>query len=70
MFLSEEVILLKELKDNLENDLLECEEKMQLVLDRLGDFEKVFGVDESGVELELCLDIVVIIFLVRMVMLI
>ncbi|CAH8237269.1 Peptidase M23 [Vibrio aestuarianus] len=69
MSLSEEVTSLKELKDNLENDLLEREEKMQLVSDRLGDLEKVLGVDESGAELESRLDAAAITSSVRMVML-
>ncbi|MBD1565881.1 peptidoglycan DD-metalloendopeptidase family protein [Vibrio sp. SA48] len=69
MSLSEEVTSLKELKDNLENDLLEREEKMQLVSDRLGDLEKVLGVDESGAELESRLDTAAITSSVRMVML-
>ncbi|ENI4127687.1 peptidoglycan DD-metalloendopeptidase family protein [Vibrio fluvialis] len=67
--LNEEVTSLKELKDNLENDLLEREEKMQIVSDRLGDLEKVLGVEDSGAELESRLDTAAITSSVRMVML-
>ncbi|ENB2052603.1 peptidoglycan DD-metalloendopeptidase family protein [Vibrio fluvialis] len=67
--LNEEVASLKELKDNLENDLLEREEKMQIVSDRLGDLEKVLGVEDSGAELESRLDTAAITSSVRMVML-
>ncbi|MCG6407975.1 peptidoglycan DD-metalloendopeptidase family protein [Vibrio fluvialis] len=67
--LNEEVASLKELKDNLENDLLEREEKMQIVSDRLGDLERVLGVEDSGAELESRLDTAAITSSVRMVML-
>ncbi|ENU5813575.1 peptidoglycan DD-metalloendopeptidase family protein [Vibrio fluvialis] len=67
--LNEEVASLKELKENLENDLLEREEKMQIVSDRLGDLEKVLGVEDSGAELESRLDTAAITSSVRMVML-
>ncbi|ADT89083.1 peptidoglycan DD-metalloendopeptidase family protein [Vibrio sp. Vb2880] len=67
--LHEEVASLKELKENLENDLLEREEKMQIVSDRLGDLEKVLGVEDSGAELESRLDTAAITSSVRMVML-
>ncbi|AEH34920.1 Peptidoglycan-specific endopeptidase, M23 family [Vibrio anguillarum 775] len=69
MSLTEEVTSLKELKNSLENDLLEREEKMQVVSDRLGDLEKVLGMDESGAELESRLDTAAITSSVRMVML-
>ncbi|MBN8134037.1 M23 family peptidase, partial [Vibrio vulnificus] len=45
-----ELSSLQELKNNLEHDLQEREEKMQLVADRLGDLEKVLGVEDSGAE--------------------
>ncbi|ELC0659950.1 peptidoglycan DD-metalloendopeptidase family protein [Vibrio fluvialis] len=67
--LNEEVASLKDLKENLENDLLEREEKMQIVSDRLGDLEKVLGVEDSGAELESRLDTAAITSSVRMVML-
>ncbi|QXO15751.1 M23 family metallopeptidase [Vibrio ostreae] len=69
MSLNEEVVSLKSLKHNLESDLLEREEKMQLVSDRLGELEKVLGVDDSGAELESRLDAAAITSSVRMVML-
>ena len=47
MSLNEEVSSLKELRDSLQSDLLEREEKMQTVSDRLGDLEKVLGVEED-----------------------
>lgn len=50
--LLEEVSSLRELKENLESDLAVREEKIQIVSDRLGDLEKVLGVDETGAELE------------------
>ncbi|MCK6264330.1 M23 family metallopeptidase [Vibrio sp. ZSDE26] len=71
MSLTEEVSSLQELKVNLESDLLDREERMNLVSDRLGDLEKVLGmgeiVDES--ELESRLDTAAITSSVRMVML-
>lgn len=69
MSLNEEVVSLKTLKHNLESDLLEREEKMQLVSDRLGDLEKVLGVGDTGAELESRLDAAAITSSVRMVML-
>ncbi|MEI8632634.1 M23 family metallopeptidase [Vibrio sp. PP-XX7] len=44
MSLTEEVASLKDLKNNLEGDLLEREERINLVSDRLGDLEKMLGV--------------------------
>ncbi|MCG3761159.1 M23 family metallopeptidase [Vibrio cincinnatiensis] len=67
--LIDELSSLKDLKDNLENDLQDREEKMQIVSDRLGDLEKVLGVGESGAELESRLDTAAITSSVRMVML-
>ncbi len=64
-----ELSSLQELKNNLEHDLQEREEKMQLVADRLGDLEKVLGVEDSGAELESRLDTAAITSSVRMVML-
>jgi murein DD-endopeptidase MepM/ murein hydrolase activator NlpD len=69
MSLSEEVTSLKELKNNLENDLLAREERMSLVSDRLGDLEKLLGVGDSQGELESRLDAAAITSSVRMVML-
>ncbi len=64
-----ELSALKDLKDNLESDLNEREEKIQIVSDRLGDLEKVLGVGESHAELESRLDTAAITSSVRMVML-
>lgn len=50
MSLNEEVSSLKELRDSLQSDLLEREEKMQTVSDRLGDLEKVLGVEEDDAD--------------------
>ncbi|WP_073602354.1 M23 family metallopeptidase [Vibrio aerogenes] len=69
MSLSEEVTSLKELKNNLENDLLAREERMSLVSDRLGDLEKLLGVGDTQGELESRLDAAAITSSVRMVML-
>ncbi|MZI93157.1 peptidoglycan DD-metalloendopeptidase family protein [Vibrio sp. CAIM 722] len=69
MSLNEEVLSLKELKDNLQGDLLEREERMQTVSDRLGDLEKVLGVDDSDEALETRLDVAAITSSVRKVML-
>ncbi|MFV0449987.1 MAG: M23 family metallopeptidase [Vibrio sp.] len=67
--LAEEVTSLKSLKENLEGDLLEREEKIQLVSDKLGDLEKVLGMGETSSELESRLDTAAITSSVRMVML-
>jgi murein DD-endopeptidase MepM/ murein hydrolase activator NlpD len=67
--LSEEVSSLKSLKASLEGDLLEREEKIQLVSDKLGDLEKVLGMGETSSELESRLDTAAITSSVRMVML-
>lgn len=64
-----ELSSLQELKDNLENDLQEREEKMQIVSDRLGDLEKVLGVEDTGAEFTSRLDTAAITSSVRMVML-
>ncbi|WP_070968977.1 M23 family metallopeptidase [Vibrio sonorensis] len=69
MSLTEEVESLKDLKANLENDLVEREEKFNLVSDRLGDLEKVLGVGESEGELDTRLDTAAITSSVRVVML-
>lgn len=69
MTLTEEVTSLEELKARLENDLVEREERMNLVSDRLGDLEKVLGVDATEGELESRLDAAAITSSVRMVML-
>ncbi|MGO1296457.1 MAG: M23 family metallopeptidase [Vibrio sp.] len=68
--LNEEVSSLKALQDQLQNDVLEREEKMQIVSDRLGDLEKVLGVDDSEqVAIEDRLDIAAITSSVRVMML-
>ncbi len=67
--LTEEVSSLKNLKSTLEGDLLDREERMQVVSDRLGDLEKVLGVGDSSRELESRLDVAAITSSVRMVML-
>ncbi|MEP0072157.1 MAG: peptidoglycan DD-metalloendopeptidase family protein [Marinomonas sp.] len=55
--LSRELTALTELKTNLESDLLEREEKMQLVSDRLGDLENLLGMENDATsELESRLD--------------
>lgn len=69
MTLTEEVTSLKDLKLDLESDLLEREERMHIVSDRLGDLEKVLGMKESSGELESRLDTAAITSSVRMVML-
>ncbi|WP_073583767.1 M23 family metallopeptidase [Vibrio quintilis] len=69
MSLSEEVTSLKELKNNLESDLLEREERMSLVSDRLGDLEKLLGVGDTQGKIESRLDTAAITSSVRMVML-
>ncbi|WGV98481.1 M23 family metallopeptidase [Vibrio sp. YMD68] len=71
MSLTEEVSSLQELKINLESDLLDREERMNLVSDRLGDLEKVLGMGdiEDASELESRLDTAAITSSVRMVML-
>ncbi|WP_117235108.1 M23 family metallopeptidase [Vibrio maerlii] len=69
--LIEEVENLQELKVNLETDLLEREERITFVSDRLGELERVLGfeVDEVGEELESRLDAAAITSSVRTVML-
>ncbi len=67
--LTEEVTSLKQLKTSLEGDLLDREEKIQVVSDRLGDLEKVLGMEDTGSELESRLDTAAITSSVRMVML-
>ncbi|WP_428775035.1 M23 family metallopeptidase [Vibrio sp.] len=67
--LSEELTNLQELKTNLEGDLVEREERLNLVSDRLGDLEKVLGMDDSEGALESRLDTAAITSSVRMVML-
>ena len=69
--LIEEVESLQELKVNLETDLLEREERITFVSDRLGELERVLGfeVDEVGEELESRLDAAAITSSVRAVML-
>ncbi len=68
--LSEEVQNLQELKVNLESDLLEREERINLVSDRLGELEKVLGFEVEGeVELESRLDAAAITSSVRAIML-
>lgn len=71
MSLNEEVSSLKELRDSLQSDLLEREEKMQTVSDRLGDLEKVLGVeeDDADAKIESRLDTAAITSSVRVVML-
>jgi len=69
MTLTEEVTSLKTLKLSLESDLLEREEQMHIVADRLGDLEKVLGMEASNGELESRLDTAAITSSVRMVML-
>lgn len=69
MTLTEEVESLKLLKSNLESDLLDREERINLVSDRLGDLEKVLGMGESDGILETRLDTAAINSSVRMVML-
>ncbi|MCX9714938.1 M23 family metallopeptidase [Vibrio cholerae] len=56
VFLLEEVSSLSELKENLESDLAVHEERSQIVSERLGDLEKVLGVNETDSELESRLD--------------
>lgn len=67
--LVEEVQNLKDLKLSLESDLIEREERINSVSDRLGDLEKVLGVGESGGEIESRLDAAAITSSVRMIML-
>ncbi len=69
MSLTEEVESLRELKTSLESDLIDREERMNLVSDRLGDLEKVLGMNDSEGELESRLDTAAITSSVRMVML-
>ena len=70
MSLNEEVSSLQELRDSLQSDLLEREEKMQTVSDRLGDLEKVLGVeDDANEKIESRLDTAAITSSVRVVML-
>ncbi|MCL9781760.1 M23 family metallopeptidase [Vibrio sp. S4M6] len=69
MTLTEEVESLKQLKSNLESDLLDREERINLVSDRLGDLEKALGMEESDGALESRLDTAAINSSVRMVML-
>jgi murein DD-endopeptidase MepM/ murein hydrolase activator NlpD len=68
--LTEEVTSLKKLKQNLEQDLLDREERMTQVSDRLGDLEKILGVGETdGEAIESRLDAATITSSVRVVML-
>ncbi len=69
MTLTEEVESLKLLKSNLESDLLDREERINTVSDRLGDLEKVLGMEEGNGLLETRLDTAAINSSVRMVML-
>lgn len=46
--MGEELSTLKALKSELENDLSEREERVQLVSERLGELEKVLGVDNHA----------------------
>ncbi|MDW6003738.1 M23 family metallopeptidase [Vibrio mangrovi] len=70
MSLSEDVASLKKLKIGLQSELLDREEKMQTVSDRLGDLEKVLGVEDSDdATLESRLDTATITSSVRMVLL-
>ncbi|MCW8333969.1 peptidoglycan DD-metalloendopeptidase family protein [Vibrio sp. SCSIO 43135] len=69
MSLTEEVESLQALKVTLESDLIDREERMNLVSDRLGDLEKVLGMQEIEGELESRLDTAAITSSVRMVML-
>lgn len=67
--LAEELASLNVLRSNLEQDLLEREEQIQTVSDRLGDLEKVLGMDDSGNDLNGRLDSAAITSTVRAVML-
>ncbi|WP_034414718.1 M23 family metallopeptidase [Candidatus Photodesmus blepharus] len=67
--LREEVASLRELKFTLENDLIEREEKINLVSYRLSDLEKVLGMNDSEGELESRLNTAAITSSVRMMML-
>jgi murein DD-endopeptidase MepM/ murein hydrolase activator NlpD len=68
--LTRELAALTELKTNLESDLLEREEKMQMVSDRLVDLENVLGMDNSDSdELEFRLDTAAINSSIRVAML-
>lgn len=69
--LTEELGSLRDLKLNLESDLLEREERINLVSDRLGELEKVLGMDdtEGQNQLETRLDTAAITSSVRMQML-
>lgn len=70
MSLSEDVASLKTLKNSLQSELLDREEKMQTVSDRLGYLEKVLGVEDSDdATLESRLDTAAITSSVRMVLL-
>ncbi|MGD8112754.1 M23 family metallopeptidase [Vibrio sp. TRT 21S02] len=69
MSLTEEVTSLKALKSNLESDLVEREERFNVVSDRLGDLERVLGMGDADGKLELRLDTAAITSSVRMVML-
>ncbi|SHF05167.1 M23 family metallopeptidase [Vibrio gazogenes] len=70
MSLSEDVASLKKLKIGLQSELLDREEKMQTVSDRLGDLEKVLGVSDSDdATIESRLDTAAITSSVRMVLL-
>lgn len=69
MTLHEELQTLASLKETLENDLVDREERVQLVSERLADLEKVLGADESGAQLEQRLDAAAITSSVRMIML-
>ncbi|MFB9135547.1 peptidoglycan DD-metalloendopeptidase family protein [Vibrio sp. AK197] len=69
--LTEELGSLRDLKLNLESDLLEREERINLVSDRLGELEKVLGMEDTEGEsrLETRLDTAAITSSVRMQML-
>ncbi|MDW6004962.1 M23 family metallopeptidase [Vibrio mangrovi] len=69
MTLTEEVASLTELKQTLESDLQSREEEMQLVSDRLGDLEKLLGVDSGEENIISRLDVATIHSSIRLVML-
>ncbi|MGF1741810.1 M23 family metallopeptidase [Vibrio profundum] len=69
MTLNEELDSLKRLRVNLENDIHDREERIGMVSDRLGDLEKVLGINEGNGVLESRLDAAAISSSVRMVML-
>ncbi len=69
--LGDELANLQDLKQTLENDLSDREERIALVSERLSDLEKVLGVSDQGgdIELESRLDAAAIHSNIRMVML-